>query len=127
MMTYYLIIGVVFIISMIVQNRLRSKFAHYSKVHLQNGMSGKEIAEKMLRIQWMICKITGKQPKGLLRCFAPPLGEHRGHKLVEILQLLYPLDVRRIFKANPIIGMHFRPAFGAFSILADAEDQAFHV
>lgn len=49
MMTYYLIIGVVFIISMIVQNRLRSKFAHYSKVHLQNGMSGKEIAEKMLR------------------------------------------------------------------------------
>ncbi|MBA5246586.1 zinc metallopeptidase [Marnyiella aurantia] len=48
-MTYYLIIGVVFIISMIVQNRLRSKFAHYSKVHLQNGMSGKEIAEKMLR------------------------------------------------------------------------------
>ncbi|ODS88782.1 MAG: hypothetical protein ABS44_07140 [Chryseobacterium sp. SCN 40-13] len=48
-MSYYLIIGAVFIISMIVQNRLRSKFAHYSKVHLQNGMSGKEIAEKMLR------------------------------------------------------------------------------
>ena len=48
-MTYYLIIGVVFILSMIVQNRLRSKFAHYSNVHLQNGMSGKEIAEKMLR------------------------------------------------------------------------------
>ncbi len=49
MMMYYLIIGAIFIISMIVQNRLRSKFAHYSKVHLQNGMSGKEIAEKMLR------------------------------------------------------------------------------
>lgn len=48
-MSYYLIIGAVFIISMIVQNRLRSKFAHYSNVHLQNGMSGKEIAEKMLR------------------------------------------------------------------------------
>lgn len=46
---YYLIIGVIFIISMIVQNKLRSKFAHYSNVHLQNGMSGKEIAEKMLR------------------------------------------------------------------------------
>ncbi|MEC5393835.1 zinc metallopeptidase [Bergeyella sp. RCAD1439] len=46
---YYLIIGVVFIVSMIVQNRLKSKFAHYSNVHLQNGMSGKEIAEKMLR------------------------------------------------------------------------------
>lgn len=46
--SYYLIIGAIFIISMIVQNRLRSKFAHYSQVRLQNGMSGKEIAEKML-------------------------------------------------------------------------------
>ena len=34
--------------SMFVQNRLKSKFAHYSNVHLRNGMSGKEIAEKML-------------------------------------------------------------------------------
>ncbi len=46
---YYLILGVIFVVSMIVQNRLRSKFAHYSQVHLQNGMSGKEVAEKMLR------------------------------------------------------------------------------
>ncbi|WP_297976088.1 zinc metallopeptidase, partial [uncultured Capnocytophaga sp.] len=28
--------------------RLQSKFAHYSQVQLRNGMSGKEIAEKML-------------------------------------------------------------------------------
>lgn len=48
-MMYYLILGVIFVVSMIVQNRLRSKFAHYSQVHLQNGMSGKEVAEKMLR------------------------------------------------------------------------------
>jgi len=47
--SYYLIIGVIFLISMFVQNRLRSKFAHYSQLRLQNGMSGKEIAEKMLR------------------------------------------------------------------------------
>lgn len=47
--SYYLIIGVIFIVSMIVQNRLKSKFAYYSQVQLQNGMSGKEIAEKMLR------------------------------------------------------------------------------
>lgn len=45
---YYLILGAIFIISMIVQNRLRSKFAYYSQVHLRNGMSGKEVAEKML-------------------------------------------------------------------------------
>ena len=47
--TYYLILGAIFIISMIVQNRLKSKFAHYSQVQLRNGMSGKEVAEKMLR------------------------------------------------------------------------------
>ena len=47
--TYYLILGAIFIISMVVQNRLKSKFAHYSQVQLRNGMSGKEIAEKMLR------------------------------------------------------------------------------
>ena len=46
---YYLIIGAVFLISMFVQSRLRSKFEFYSKVHLRNGMSGKEVAEKMLR------------------------------------------------------------------------------
>lgn len=46
---YYLIIGVIFLVSMYVQNKLKSKFEHYSNVRLQNGMSGKEIAEKMLR------------------------------------------------------------------------------
>lgn len=48
-MTYYLIIGIIFLVSMYVQNKLKSKFNYYSNVHLQNGMSGKEIAEKMLR------------------------------------------------------------------------------
>jgi hypothetical protein len=33
---------------MYVSNKLKSKFKTYSKVYLQNGMSGKEIAEKML-------------------------------------------------------------------------------
>lgn len=34
--------------SWIVSSRLKSKFEHYSHVHLSNGMSGKEVAEKML-------------------------------------------------------------------------------
>lgn len=45
---YYLMIGVIFLVSMFIQNRLRSKFAYYSQVGLRNGMSGKEVAEKML-------------------------------------------------------------------------------
>lgn len=45
---YYIIGGLVMLVSMLVSNRLKSKFEHYSKLHLRNGMSGKEIAEKML-------------------------------------------------------------------------------
>lgn len=38
-----------FLISMGIQWRLKSKFAQYSALSLGNGMSGKEIAEKMLQ------------------------------------------------------------------------------
>ncbi len=48
MIGYYIIAGAIFLLSLYVSNRLKSKFKKYSKLHLQNGMSGKEIAEKML-------------------------------------------------------------------------------
>jgi len=48
MMGYYVLIGAIMLASMYVSNRLKSKFAKYSKIRLQNGLSGKEIAEKML-------------------------------------------------------------------------------
>lgn len=48
MMGYYLIAGIIFFISWFVSNKLKTKFHEYSKIHLRNGMSGKEIAEKML-------------------------------------------------------------------------------
>ena len=48
MMGYYILIGAIALVSWLVSSRLKSKFKHYSKVHLQNGMSGAEIAEKML-------------------------------------------------------------------------------
>ena len=48
MILYYVILGAIFLVSWLVSNRLQSKFAHYSQVQLRNGMSGKEIAEKML-------------------------------------------------------------------------------
>ena len=46
---YYVIIGLSMLVSWLVSSRLKSKFEHYSQVHLRNGMSGKEVAEKMLR------------------------------------------------------------------------------
>ena len=48
MWTYYILIGIIALFSWLVGNKLKSKFAHYSKVTLRNGMSGAEIAEKML-------------------------------------------------------------------------------
>lgn len=46
---YYLIIGISMLVSWFVSSRLKSKFEYYSNVHLRNGLSGKEVAEKMLR------------------------------------------------------------------------------
>ncbi len=47
-MGYYIIGGLMFLISSYVSNKLKKKFKHYSQLHLQNGMSGAEIATKML-------------------------------------------------------------------------------
>ena len=48
MMGYYILIGAIALVSWLVSSQLKRKFAQYSKVHLRNGMSGAEIAEKML-------------------------------------------------------------------------------
>jgi Zn-dependent membrane protease YugP len=48
MFGYYIIIGAIALFSWLVSARLKSKFEKYSKVSLRNGMSGAEIAEKML-------------------------------------------------------------------------------
>ena len=48
LMGYYLIAGVMFIVGLIVSNRLKSKFNEYREIGLANGMSGREVAEKML-------------------------------------------------------------------------------
>lgn len=49
MMGYYIIIGLTMLASWWVSSRLKSKFEYYSQVRLRNGLSGKEVAEKMLR------------------------------------------------------------------------------
>ncbi|QYJ69297.1 zinc metallopeptidase [Flavobacterium litorale] len=48
MLGYYILLGAIALASYLVSARLKSKFAHYSKVHLRNGMSGAEIAQQML-------------------------------------------------------------------------------
>ena len=46
--SYYLLLGVIALFSWMVSSTLKRKFAKYSKTRLRNGMSGAEIAEKML-------------------------------------------------------------------------------
>ena len=45
---YLILIGAIALFSWLVSSRLKSKFEKYSKIQLRNGMSGAEIAEKML-------------------------------------------------------------------------------
>ena len=45
---FYILIGVIALTSWIVSNTLQRKFKKYSQISLRNGMSGAEIAEKML-------------------------------------------------------------------------------
>jgi hypothetical protein len=48
MMGAYVIGGLVMLVSWLVGQQLRSRFAKYSKTPLSNGMTGREIAERML-------------------------------------------------------------------------------
>lgn len=47
-MIIYIIAGAIALIGAFVSRRLKSKFDEYSKLSLQSGLSGKEIAERML-------------------------------------------------------------------------------
>lgn len=44
----FILFGVIFLASYIISSMLKSKFAKYSKVPLSNGMTGRDVAEKML-------------------------------------------------------------------------------
>ena len=48
-MMYLLLFGGIALISFLVQQNLQSKFKKYAKVPLSGGMTGREVAEKMLR------------------------------------------------------------------------------
>lgn len=45
---YFIIIGIFTVVGMLVSGRLKAKFAHYSRIPLSNGLSGRDVAQKML-------------------------------------------------------------------------------
>ena len=48
MLGYYILIGLIALVSFAVSSKLKSKFEEYSHLQLRNGMSGAEIATQML-------------------------------------------------------------------------------
>ncbi|WP_162126580.1 zinc metallopeptidase [Flavobacterium phycosphaerae] len=48
MLGYYLLIGLIALVSFAVSSKLKSKFEEYSHISLRNGLSGAEIATQML-------------------------------------------------------------------------------
>jgi len=49
MLGYYILIGLIALVSFAVSSKLKSKFEEYSHIQLRNGLSGAEIATKMLQ------------------------------------------------------------------------------
>jgi len=47
-MSAYILIGIIAVVGMIVQSRLKSKFNYYSKIRLKKGYTGAEVAQMML-------------------------------------------------------------------------------
>ena len=48
-MLYMMVAGALSFVGMFVSGRLKSKFQKYSQVGIRSGMTGKEVAEQMLR------------------------------------------------------------------------------
>lgn len=49
MLGYWLIAGIMMLVGLAVSSRLKSKFKEYGEIPLAEGLSGKEVAERMLR------------------------------------------------------------------------------
>ena len=48
MIGFYILIGAISLVSWLISNKLKSKFKKYAQVALRSGMTGAQIAEKML-------------------------------------------------------------------------------
>ena len=64
MITYLLIFGVFILVSWLVSHQLKSRFKKYSQLPMNNGYTGRDVAEKMLRengiIDVKIMSVTGE-------------------------------------------------------------------
>ena len=84
--SYLLIfIGVMFL-SWLVSHRLHSKFKKYSQISMRNGMTGKDVAERMLRENG-ITDVKVQATRGMLTDFYNPV-----NKTVNLSEAVYSSD-----------------------------------
>ena len=69
---YFIILGFFTLVGWLISRRLKSKFNHYAKVPLSNGMSGAEVAREMLR-HYRISDVEITQGQGFLTDHYNPL------------------------------------------------------
>jgi len=62
---YMIIAGLLSVVGMVISGRLKAKFAKYSRIPIQSGMSGREVAEAMLR-HYGIADVQVVAGKGML-------------------------------------------------------------
>jgi len=74
MMGYFIIGGLLSLVGLFVSNRLKSKFKKYSQIGISSGMTGREVAEAMLR-HYGISKVKIVEGKGYLTDHYNPLSK----------------------------------------------------
>ncbi len=74
MMGYFIIGGLLSMVGLFVSNRLKSKFKKYSQIGISSGMTGREVAEAMLR-HYGISQVKIVEGKGYLSDHYNPLSK----------------------------------------------------
>jgi Zn-dependent membrane protease YugP len=73
-MGYIVITGIATVVGMIVQGRLKSKFHKYSQIPISSGMTGRDIAEAMLR-HYGVRDVKIEQGQGMLTDHYNPMSK----------------------------------------------------
>ena len=73
-MMYWVLVGGMSLIGMVISGKLKSKFQKYAQIPLRSGMSGREVAEAMLR-HYNISDVKIVQGKGMLTDHYNPMSK----------------------------------------------------
>jgi len=73
-MGYFILAGLLSLVGFVISQRLKNKFRHYSQIGTRSGLSGKEVAEQMLR-HFGINDVRIEEGQGMLSDHYNPLSK----------------------------------------------------